>query len=200
MSTEQTADLIESVTELTATVASKMGVIDNRMTQAESDLDSWKATTSYVRKYSVGSPEISNEGDRDTGNYNLIKIYTITDAYRAVNPWIHLGWTGGNQVGSGHFCSLAQSHAYYTGQQAMFSRRGNGEVRFFIDRTNQNSAPVYMALRNISFNNASISMNLASYMALDVVGQGAIDIAKWLSDNPKIVEIDLVDITTQPLA
>ncbi|WP_298770401.1 hypothetical protein [uncultured Shewanella sp.] len=43
MSTEQTADLIESVTELTATVANKMGVIDNRMTQAEETFDEWRS-------------------------------------------------------------------------------------------------------------------------------------------------------------
>ncbi|WP_299005036.1 hypothetical protein [uncultured Shewanella sp.] len=42
MSTEQTANLIESVTELTATVANKMGVIDNRMAQAEATFDEWR--------------------------------------------------------------------------------------------------------------------------------------------------------------
>lgn len=200
MSTQETAALIESVNNMTATVAGKMGQIDQRMNTAESDLNNWKATTSYVQKYYVGSPELANEAGRNTGNFNLIKLYTIKNATSAVNPWIHMGWTGGNVVGAGHFCSLAQSHAGYTGQQAMFPRRGNGVLRFFIDRTNQYNAPVYVAMRNESYNNAAVALNLESYMALGVEGMGAINIDTWLADNPNVVEITTLDITTQPAA
>ncbi|ENI8058108.1 hypothetical protein ABZX01_003762 [Vibrio vulnificus] len=198
MSTQEVAELIGSVNEMTQTVANKNKEIDDRMNAAESDFEQWKATTSYVQKYSVTYAEQSNEADRNTGNFNLIKLYTITNAYAALNPWMHLGWTGGNQVGAGHFCSLAQSHASYTGQEAMFARRGHGELRFFVDRTHQNNAPVYVAMRNQSFNNASLRLEIASYMALGVEPQGAIDLDVWLADNPNVVEIDLVDITTQP--
>lgn len=201
MSTQETAALIESVNNMTATVAGKMGDIDQRMTTAENDFNSWKATTSYVQKYGISYSEGSADEEKNTGHYNLIRMYVINDAYAAVNPWIHLGWTGGGCVGSGHFCSLAQSHAHYTGQQAMFIKRGNGDVRFFIDRTNQNNASVYVAVRNTSgYNNAFVTVNIASYMALNVVGQGAVDITTWLAGNSNLVEIDLIDITTQPAA
>ncbi|WP_298770404.1 hypothetical protein [uncultured Shewanella sp.] len=198
MSTTETADLIESVNELTDTVIGKIEDINERVDTAEQRFNSWKAETSFVQEYYVHYAEMSTDEERDTGNYSLIKLYTIKDAYAAINPWIHLGWTGGNQVGSGHFCSLAQSHAYYTGQQAMFSRRGNGELRFFIDRTEQNNAPVYIALKNQSFNNASLRLSVASYLTLDVEAQGAINLDSWLFDNPNVAEIDLIDVTTQP--
>lgn len=195
---QQVANLVQASNNLTGAVNGKISQIDKRMDDAESDFEQWKATTSYVQKYSVTYAEQSNEADRNTGKFNLIKLYTITNAYAALNPWMHLGWTGGNQVGAGHFCSLAQSHAGYTGQEAMFARRGHGDLRFFVDRTNQNHAPVYVAMRNTSYNNASLRLEIASYMALGVEPQGAVDLTTWLADNPNIVEITLVDITTQP--
>ena len=81
----------------------------------------------------------------------------------------------------------------------MFARRGNGELRFFIDRTNQNNAPVYIALKNQVFNNASLRIDMASYMALGVEPKGAVALDTWLADNPNVVEIELLDITTQPV-
>ncbi|WP_243357205.1 hypothetical protein [Vibrio vulnificus] len=199
MSVEQSlSNAVQACNNLAAAVNGKVGQIDQRMDQAEQDLANWKATTSYVQKYGVSYAETSSEADRNTGNYNLIKLYTITNAYASLNPWIHLGWTGGNVVGAGQFCSLAQSHAGYTGQSAMFVKRGNGDIRFFIDRTDQNNAPVYMALKNTSYNNASVRVDIASYMALGVQGIGATDIDIWLADNPNMVEIELIDITVQP--
>ncbi|OBU19605.1 hypothetical protein [Photobacterium aquimaris] len=197
---QQIGALVKASENLTGAVNGKIGEIDTRLAKALTDLEHWKATTSYVQKYSISYAENSTEADRNTGHHNLIKIYTITDAYAAINPWIHLGWTGGNQVGAGHFCSLAQSHAGYTGQQAMFARRGHGELRFFIDRTNQNNAPVYIALKNQSFNNASLRLDMASYMALGVEPKGAVALDTWLADNPNVVEIELLDITTQPVS
>ncbi|WP_274021024.1 hypothetical protein [Vibrio parahaemolyticus] len=197
-SNRRLTEAVETKTsEIDHKVDTKIAEVDQRMNQAEQELEHWKATTSYVQKYSVTYAEQSNESDRNTGNHSLIKLYTITDAYAAVNPWMHLGWTGGNQVGSGHFCSIAQSHAGYTGQVAMFARRGHGDLRFFVDRTNQNNAPVYVALRNTSYNNASLRLDVASYMALGVEPKGAVNLDTWLAENPNVVEIDLLDITTQ---
>ncbi|CAK3136931.1 conserved hypothetical protein [Vibrio crassostreae] len=190
-SAEQTA----ASQALSQEVAGKMGEIDERVNIAESDFNKWKSTTSYVKKYSVTYAEQSKEVDRNTGNYNLIKLYTVTNAYSAINPWIHLGWSGGNQVGTGHFCSLAQSHANYTGQQAMFARRGSGDIKFFIDRTHQANAHVYIALKNQNFNNASMRLDMASSMALTIEPKGAVNLDAWLVDNPNVIEIELIDIT-----
>lgn len=196
---QQVANLVEASNNLTGSVNGKIGEIDSRMDKAESDLDEWKATTSYVQKYSVGYAEDYYE-DSQSGNYHLIQLYVITNAYSALNPWIHIGFTGGNCVGAAQFCSLAQSHAGYTGQQAMSVKRGGGDIRFFIDRTSQSPAPVYMALKNDRSNNANVMADIASYMSLDVSSQGAKDIDTWLAANPNVVEIDLIDITTQPAA
>lgn len=197
--TQDIANMVQAANNLTGEVAGKMGQIDNRMDQAEQDLANWKATTSYVQKYSIPSIESTGiESQKNTGHYTLARLYTITDAYANINPWIHMGWTGTNVVGSGQFCSLTQSHAGYTGQSAMFVKRGAGDVRFFIDRTNQNSAPVYVAVRNTSYNNASCGVKIASYMALSIDVVGAVDLDAWLLDHPNVVEIDLIDITTQP--
>lgn len=195
---QQVTALVAASNNLTSAVNGKIGQIDQRMTAAEDDFDNWKATTSYVQTYSVAEAEGSKESDKSTGNYHLIRLYTIHHSTAAQHPWIHMGFTGINSVGAGHFCSLAQSHAHYTGQAAMWVKRGSGDVKFYIDRTNQNNAPVYMAIKNTAWNNANMAVNIASYMALDVASLGAIDLATWLGDNSNLVEIDTVDITTQP--
>lgn len=191
----QIAALVQASNNLTSAVNGKIGEIDRRMDQSESSFEVWKRTTSFVQQYYVASAEKQDGSQNNTENYNLIKLYTIKNAYTNLNPWIHLGWTGNNVVGAGHFCSLAQSHAGYTGQVAIFSRRGNGEVRFFVDRTNQNNAPVYVALKNTAFKNAGISLSLSSYMSLEVQGMGAVNISNWLAGNVNLVEISLVEIT-----
>ncbi|HBB9946546.1 TPA: hypothetical protein JG860_004366 [Vibrio parahaemolyticus] len=198
MSTQEVGQLIDSVNDLTQTVANKNKEIDDRMNAAENDFEQWKATTSYVQAYQVSEAEGSKESDKNTGKYHVVRLYTVRDSIAAQHPWIHMGFTGINQVGAGHFCSLAQSHSSYTGQGAMWVKRGSCDVKFYIDRTNQNNAPVYMAIKNESWNNANVRLNIASYMALDVLSLGALDLATWLGDNPSIVEIDTIDITTQP--
>ncbi|WP_299492956.1 hypothetical protein [uncultured Shewanella sp.] len=73
MSTEQTADLIESVTELTATVAGKMGDIDNRMTQAETDYQTFKDEASTLFQHSL-----TENGDLvDLRHLNEDKFYAL---------------------------------------------------------------------------------------------------------------------------
>lgn len=195
---QQVTALVEASNNLTSAVNGKIGQIDQRMTAAENDFEQWKATTSYVQAYSLVAVEGSKESDKNTGNYYLVRLYTVRDAYKAQHPWIHLGWTGINQVGAGHFCSMAQSHAGFTGQSAMWVKRGACDVKFFIDRTNQSNAPVYMAIKNESWNNANVHINIASYMALDVASLGPVDLPTWLGDNSNLVEIETVDITTQP--
>ncbi|HIF5940444.1 TPA: hypothetical protein ACX3FZ_004449 [Vibrio parahaemolyticus] len=201
--------LIESNRRLTESVESKVSEIDNkvdtkiaevdqRMNQAEQDLEHWKATTSYVQAYRVSEAEGYQEVNKNSGKFHIVRLYTVRDSTAAQHPWIHMGFTGINQVGAGHFCSLAQSHASYTGQGAMWVKRGSCEVKFYIDRSNQNNAPVYMAIRNENWNNANVRLNIASYMALDVLSLGALDLNTWLSENPSLVEINTVDITTQP--
>ncbi|HHC6496793.1 TPA: hypothetical protein ACN36B_004413 [Vibrio parahaemolyticus] len=195
---QQVTALVEASNNLTSAVNGKIGQIDQRMTAAENDFEQWKATTSYVQAYRVAEAESSLESAKNSGKFHVVRLYTVRDSTAAQHPWIHMGFTGINQVGAGHFCSLAQSHASYTGQGAMWVKRGSCEVRFFIDRTNQNNAPVYMAIRNTNWNNANVRLNIASYMALDVLSLGALDLAIWLGDNSNLVEIDTIDITTQP--
>lgn len=195
---QQIAALVQASNNLTGTINGKIGEIDQRMTAAENDFNQWKATTSYVQAYRVAEAESSLESAKNSGKFHVVRLYTVRDSTAAQHPWIHMGFTGINQVGAGHFCSLAQSHASYTGQGAMWVKRGSCEVRFFIDRTNQNNAPVYMAIRNTNWNNANVRLNIASYMALDVLSLGALDLATWLGDNSSLVEIDTIDITTQP--
>lgn len=195
---QQVTALVEASNNLTSAVNGKIGQIDQRMTTAENDFEQWKATTSYVQAYRVSEAEGYKESDKNTGKYHVVRLYTVRDSTAAQHPWIHMGFTGINQVGAGHFCSLAQSHASYTGQGAMWVKRGSCEVKFFIDRTNQNNAPVYMAIRNTNWNNANVRLNIASYMALDVLSLGALDLTTWLGDNSNLVEIDTIDITTQP--
>ncbi|QYJ72457.1 hypothetical protein K0H59_05215 [Shewanella sp. FJAT-51649] len=194
MSTQETAALIESVNQMTATVAGKMGQIDQRMTNAESDLNTWKATTSYVQQYYVAAADGYAESDKNTGEYHLIQLYRVKNSTSALNPWIHFGFTGINNVGSATFCSLAQTHAYYTGQSAMFAKRGSGDIKFFTDRKAVYDAPVYIAIKNTSWNNANISAYIASYMALNVESLGSVNLATWQGDNPTVEEIELIDI------
>ncbi|WFQ78141.1 hypothetical protein PXH59_00395 (plasmid) [Xenorhabdus sp. SF857] len=44
---------------------------------------------------------------------------------------------------------------------------GNPRVKFFIDRANENDAPVFIAVQNSSHNSAALEIKSASYMALD---------------------------------
>ena len=191
----QIAALVQASNNLTSAVNGKIGEIDHRMDQSEASFEAWKRTTSFVQKYSVALAESDKGTQNGTGNYNLIKLYTIRDPFANINPWIHFGWTGVDVVGAGHFCSLAQSHAGYTGQAAIFSRRGSGDVRFFVDRTNQSNASVYIALKNSSINNAAVSLAISTYMALEVQGLGAVNLTNWLAANTNLVEISLVEIT-----
>ncbi|HDY7868875.1 TPA: hypothetical protein RQK36_003973 [Vibrio vulnificus] len=197
--------LVESNRRLTETVENKTGEIDSkvdtkinevgqRMDQAEQDLANWKATTSYIQSYSISEPEKLNDGA--TGHYHLIQLYRIKNRTSALNPWIHFGYTGGNVVGSASFNSLTQSHAQYTGQNALFANRGNGEIKFFVDKTNEADAPVYMAIKNSVHNNASVLVNIASNMALNVVRVGAVDLEEWKAANAKALEITLIDLTS----
>lgn len=191
----QIAALVQASNNLTSAVNGKIGEIDHRMDQSEASFEEWKRTTSFVQKYNVASAELDNGTQSNTGNYNLIKLYTIRDPFANINPWIHFGWTGGDVVGAGHFCSLTQSHAHYTGQVAIFSRRGVGDVRFFVDRTNQTNAAVYVALKNTKYNNAAVRLAISSYMSLEVQGLGAVNLTNWLAANNNLVEISLVEIT-----
>lgn len=65
MSTQETAALIESVNQMTATVAGKMGQIDQKVIAAEQKFENFKAVADG-RYYSGESKSIRVDGDTDT--------------------------------------------------------------------------------------------------------------------------------------
>lgn len=127
-------------------------------------------STSYVHSYRSGFPT-SEDGD---GKYHIVQLQRIKNNVTSLNPMIGLAFHGMNSVGSAMFMSLAQTHASYTGQTALIYKKGNQDVRFFVDRTNQVDAPIYVAVKNSAKNSASLEVKASSNAALEFQFYGAI--------------------------
>lgn len=137
-------------------------------------------STSYVHSYLSSFPYGFND-NQQSGEYHIAQLDRITNKLTAVSPLISLGFYGGNNVGSAMFISMAQTHATYTGQKALIYKEGNPEVRFFIDRTNEVDARLYVAIRNTNVNNASVQIAASSNAALDFQFYGSVSVipADW---------------------
>lgn len=143
-------------------------------------LSRFDKSTAYVHAYHSSYPYGFGE-NQGSGDYHVVQLKRVKNRLTALSPLISFAFHGGNNVGSAVFISLAQTHASYTGQKAVIYKEGNPDVRFFIDRTNEADAPVYIAVRNTSSNNASVEVKASSNDALDFQFFGAIkDIpAEW---------------------
>ncbi|MFL7030757.1 hypothetical protein [Vibrio cyclitrophicus] len=123
-------------------------------------------STSYVHAYHSSYPYGFSE-NQSSGEYHVVQLKRIKNKLTSLNPLISLAFHGGSNVGAAVFISLAQSHASYTGQKALIYKQGNPDIKFFIDRTNESDAPVYVAVRNTSANSASVEVKASSNAALD---------------------------------
>ena len=182
-SAEQTA----ASQALAQEVAGKMGAIDKKA-------DDFVNGTSFVQQYVIGSPESGSESGRNTGNYHLIQLDIIRKSYSYLHHWISLAFFGTNHIASCQYCSLSQNHSSYTGQNALFARKGNGDFKFYIDRTNQSAAVLYLAVKNTSWNSANSRVSISSQLALEVESKGAVNLNDWIADNPSFEEITLIDL------
>ncbi|NHB94562.1 hypothetical protein [Photorhabdus cinerea] len=158
-------EVIESTRDLNHAVETKINDIDNKVDNSIRNLENWKSSASYIQEYYSGFPEAFLV--QNTENWHVVQLYRIKNKLTTLNPWVHIALHGGNNVGSLSFLSLSQAHAGYTGQVGMILKRGNPRVKFFIDRANENDAPVLIAVQNSSHNSASVEVKAASYMALD---------------------------------
>lgn len=123
-------------------------------------------STSYVHSYLSSFPH-KYEEKQQSGEYHIVQLNRITNKLMAASPLISLGFYGVDNVGAAMFISMAQTHASYTGQKALIYKEGNPDVRFFIDRTNETDARLYVAIRNTASNSASVQISVSSNAALD---------------------------------
>ena len=126
-------------------------------------LEHFDNSTSYMHSYHSGFP-VAADGD---GNYHIVQLSVVKDYVTSLSPMISLAFHGNSCVGSAIFMSLAQTHAHYTGQKALMYTQGNPEVRYFVDRTDQRNAPVYVAVKNTNNDSANVEIKASSNSALD---------------------------------
>lgn len=108
MSTQDTAALIESVNNMTATVAGKMGEIDQRVVIAEQEFDEFQ-NIADARYYSGATKNVRVDGDEDkfypvifklTGN--IIPSSPESDVAGRVNYFHFLKYVHDHKTGDGY--------------------------------------------------------------------------------------------------
>ena len=187
--TEDITGLVQAANSLTQEVSQKMSEIDQRTAAAEQNFEQWKADTPFIHQYLIATPEYSNE----TQNHHLIKLYSIENSTLKFNPLVYIGYTGSDVVGNAIINSLTQTLGY-TDNVVLAANKGNGTLKFFIEKDANNNGNFYVAIQNSVHNNAQIIANITANIKLDVESLGAVNIAQWQNSNPSIAELSVIDL------
>lgn len=164
-------------TQFEALKVSLQSAFDTFVTAQRSRVDAvlshFDKSTSYVHEYQSLVP-YGGETKVNSNEYHVVQLRRVRNHVSSLNPLISLAFHGNSNVGAACFISLAQSHAHYTGQTALIYKQGNPDVKFFIDRTNEVDAPVYVAVRNTYKKNASVEIKASCNAALDFAFHGVV--------------------------